>query len=67
MVFYTSIGYLTALKDGDNDYLMRSSLEEIGAYCENATGELADILIDNKEKIRIIQDILNSELAKLNI
>jgi hypothetical protein len=67
MVFYTAIGYLTALKDGDNDYLMRSSLEEIGGHCENATGELADILIDKKEKIRIIEDILNSELAKLNI
>ena len=23
MVFYTAIGYLTALKDGENDYLMR--------------------------------------------
>ena len=49
MVFYTAIGYLTALKDENNDYLMRSSLEEIGSICENATSELADILIDEKE------------------
>jgi hypothetical protein len=59
MVFYTAIGYLTALKDGDNDYLMRSSLEEIGGHCENATGELADILIDEKESKKIMQDILD--------
>ncbi len=64
MVFYTSIGYLTALKNGDNDCLMRSSLEEIGAYCENATGELADILIDEKESKKIMQDISGLELTK---
>jgi len=66
MIFYTAIGFLTALKDGDNDNLMRSSLEEIGSICENATSELADILIDKKEKIKIIQDILDLELTKLN-
>jgi len=64
MVFYTAIGYLTALKDGENDYLMRSSLEEIGSICENATSELADILIDEKESKRLMQDILDLELTK---
>ena len=64
MVFYTAIGFLTALKDGGNDNLMRSSLEEIGSICENATSELADILIDEKEKVKIIQDIVDLELTK---
>lgn len=64
MVFYTAIGYLTALKDGENDYLMRNGLEEIGSICENATSELADILIDEKEKVKIIQDIVDLELTK---
>jgi len=64
MVFYTAIGYLTALKDGHNDNLMRSSLEEIGYICENATSELADILIDEKESVKIMQDILDLELTK---
>lgn len=64
MVFYTAIGYLTALKDGDNDYLMRSSLEEIGSICENATSELADILIDEKESKKIMKDILDLDLTK---
>tara|TARA_R100000655_G_scaffold66032_2_gene104443 strand:- start:4772 stop:5209 length:438 start_codon:yes stop_codon:yes gene_type:complete len=64
MVFYTAIGYLTALKDGCNDSLMRSALEEIGGYCENATSELADVLIDEKEKLKMLQDISNLQLTK---
>ena len=64
MVFYTAIGYLTALKDGENDFTMRNGLEEIGSICENATSELADILIDEKEKVKIIQDIVDLELTK---
>ena len=64
MVFYTAIGFLTALKDGENDFAMRDGLEEIGGYCENATSELADILIDEKEKVKIMQDILDLELTK---
>jgi len=64
MVFYTAIGYLTALKDGENDFAMKNGLEEIGSICENATSELADILIDEKEKVKIMQDILDLELTK---
>ena len=64
MVFYTAIGFLTALKDGENDFAMRNGLEEIGSICENATSELADILIDEKEKVKIIQDIVDLELTK---
>ena len=64
MVFYTAICYLAPFKDGDNDYLMRSSLEEIGSICENATSELADILIDEKESKKIMQDILDLDLTK---
>ena len=43
---------------------MRSSLEEIGSICENATSELADILIDEKESKKIMQDILDLDLTK---
>ena len=64
MVFYTAIGFLTALKDGENDFAMINGLEEIGSICENATSELADILIDEKEKVKIIQDIVDLELTK---
>ena len=64
MVFYTAIGFLTALKDGENDFAMRNGLEEIGSICENTTSELADILIDEKEKVKIIQDIVDLELTK---
>ena len=64
MVFYTAIGFLTALKDGENDFAMRNGLEEIGSICEDTTSELADILIDEKEKVKIIQDIVDLELTK---
>ena len=64
MVFYTAIGFLTALKDGENDFIMRNGLEEIGSICENATSELADILIDEKEKVKIIQDIVDLQFTK---
>ena len=64
MSFYTAIGFLTALKDGENDFVMKNGLEEIGSICENATSELADILIDEKESKRLMQDILDLELTK---
>jgi hypothetical protein len=64
MVFYTAIGFLTALKDGENDFLMRDSLETIGSYCEGTTSELADIIIDEKETKKILQDILENKISK---
>ena len=49
MIFYTTIGFLTALKDGHNDADMNAYLEDISSDCERVTSELADILIDAKE------------------
>ena len=60
MSFYTSIGFLTALKDGDNDTSLRENLEDIGMNCENTTSELADILIDEKEENQFIKEIFGN-------
>ena len=57
MIFYTSIGFLTALKDGTNDEDMKNALEKIGVSCENTTSELADIIIDESEKKKIYKEI----------
>lgn len=57
MIFYTSIGFLTALKDGTNDEDMKDALEKIGVSCENTTSELADIIIDESEKKQIYKEI----------
>jgi hypothetical protein len=57
MIFYTAIGFLTALKDGENDEDMKDALEKIGLSCENTTSELADILIDESEKKQIYEEI----------
>lgn len=57
MIFYTSIGFLTALKDGENNEDMKDALERIGVSCENTTSELADIIIDESEKKQIYKEI----------
>ena len=63
MSFYTSIGFLTALKDGKNDSYLRESLEDIGMNCENTTSELADILIDETEENLFLKDIFDNQLT----
>ena len=64
MMFYTSIGYLTALKDENNYSILGDYLEDIATLTEEATSELADILIDNREKQEIIREIFNSHITK---
>ena len=64
MSFYTSIGFLTALKNGENDSDLRDSLEKIGVNCEHITGELADVLIDETEKEKILKDIFDIQVNK---
>ena len=64
MLFYTSIGFLTALKDGKNDLELRDILERIGLHCEDTTGELADILIDETENEKLINEIFGKMLSK---
>jgi len=64
MTFYTSVGFLTALKNGENDLDLQYHLTQIGEYCENATSELADVLIDEKEKNKLLKDIQDIELSQ---
>lgn len=61
MLFYTSIGFLKALKNSENSSYMQDYLEDIANYCENATTELADVLIDVKDEKKILKGILNEE------
>jgi len=64
MLFYTAIGFLTALKTKQNSDSMAVHLEKIGSLCENSTGELADVLIDATDKKRLLEDILDGETIK---
>ena len=61
MLFYTTIGFLTALKTDDNSEDMAIHLERIGNLCENSTGELADVLIDATDKKRLLEEMLDKE------
>ena len=61
MLFYTTIGFLTALKTEENGDDMVVHLEEIANLCENSTGELADVLIDATEGKRLLDRILEKE------
>ena len=64
MLFYTAIGFLTALKTECNADFMCSHLEKVGSLCENSTSELADVLIDVTDKKKILEDMLESETIK---
>jgi len=61
MLFYTSIGFLTALKTKENGDDMVVCLESIANLCENSTGELADVLIDVADKKRLLEGVLEKE------
>ena len=61
MLFYTTIGFLTALKTKENGEDMVVYLEKIADLCENSTGELADVLIDATDEKRLLEDILEKE------
>ena len=63
MLFYTSVGFLTGIKTDDNTDNIISHIEEVGGLCENATGELADILIDITETDELYNEIV--ELGKV--
>jgi len=64
MLFYTAIGFLTALKTGNNQDSISVHLEKIGSLCENSTSELADVLVDVTDKKNILEDMLDSETIK---
>ena len=61
MLFYTTIGFLTALKTKENNDAMAVHLERIANLCENSTGELADVLIDATDEKRLLEDVLEKE------
>ena len=64
MIFYTAIGFLTALKNTENSKYMKDYLEDVASLCENATSELADVLIDETEKKKLLEDITENETIK---
>jgi len=61
MLFYTTIGFLTALKTEENGNDMIVFLEKIAGLCENSTGELADVLIDATDEKKLLDEILEKE------
>ena len=64
MLFYTAIGFLTALKTEENGDSMLVHLEKVSSLCENSTTELADVLIDVTDKKKIMEDMIDSETFK---
>jgi len=64
MLFYTAIGFLTALKTEENQDSILVHLEKIGSLCENSTSELADVLVDVTERKKILEDMIESETIK---
>ena len=64
MTFYSCIGYLTALKNNRNTDEIRDSLEKITVITEDATSDLADIVIDDYEGKKILREIEELQLSK---
>tara|TARA_Y100000004_G_scaffold147656_2_gene168917 strand:- start:1363 stop:1791 length:429 start_codon:yes stop_codon:yes gene_type:complete len=61
-LFYTAIGFLIALRNEKNEHIIYKYLQKISGCCENATSELTDVLIDEKEKRNIKKTILQNTL-----
>lgn len=57
MAFYLSVGFFTGLKNKNNAKDIEMCIDRLAKKTENITGELTDILIDNKEKIEIIAEL----------
>ena len=57
MAFYLSVGFFTGLKNKENAKDIEMCIDRLAKKTENITGELTDILIDNKEKIEIIEEL----------
>jgi|14_taG_2_1085336.scaffolds.fasta_scaffold13552_2 hypothetical protein len=57
MAFYLSVGFFTGLKNKNNAKDIEMCIDRLAKKTENITGELTDILIDNKEKIEIIEEL----------
>ena len=61
-LFYTAVAFLIALRNENNEKTMYEYLQKISKCSENATSELTDILIDEKEKRKIKNTILQNTL-----
>jgi hypothetical protein len=57
MAFYLSVGFFTGLKNKNNAKDIEMCIDRLAKKTEDITGELTDILIDNKEKIEIIEEL----------
>ena len=57
MAFYLSVGFFTGLKNKENAKDIEMCIDRLSKKTENLTGELTDVLIDNKEKIDIIEEL----------
>ena len=57
IAFYLSVGFFTGLKNKNNAKDIEMCIDRLAKKTENITGELTDILIDNKEKIEIIEEL----------
>jgi hypothetical protein len=57
MAFYLSVGFFTGLKNKENAKDIEMCIDRLSKKTEILTGELTDVLIDNKEKIDIIEEL----------
>jgi len=57
MAFYLSVGFFTGLKNKENAKDIEMCIDRLSKKTELLTGELTDVLIDNKEKIDIIEEL----------
>jgi len=64
MMFYTTVGFLTALRNEKNVIPITISIENIARITEDATSELADVLIDKEEKKKILKELEILHLTK---
>ena len=57
MAFYLSVGFFTGIKNKQNAKDIEMCIDRLSKKTEVLTGELTDVLIDNKEKIDIIEEL----------
>jgi len=64
MMFYATVGFLTALRNDKNLIQITLSIDNIARITEDATSELADVLIDKEEKKKILKELETLHLSK---
>ena len=63
-MFYATVGFLTALRNDKNLIQITLSIDNIARITEDATSELADVLIDKEEKKKILKELETLHLSK---